>query len=248
MRSAAMAGLGAVLAAARYLAFLGIVRLTVRLMRRMASDAFWRVQRFSTDWHANNFAGSIVRRITRGIWAVDMLDDTLLLALLPALLVLIGCPLLLGWRWPGMGLLVAAGALVYVSISVALSLGWIAPAARLSNAQDTRLGGSLSRLHYVQHGGEVLRRRGARGCAAGDRAGQVGRSHAADVDVRVEQRPGADGRRCSRCARWWSGAPSGCGGAAARRRATSRSCSPATSSCTAICATRASTLRTCSAA
>ena len=140
----AMASLGAVLAAARYLAFLGIVRLTTRLMRRMASEAFWRVQRFSTDWHANNFAGSIVRRITRGIWAVDMLDDTLLLALLPALLVLIGCPLLLGWRWPAMGMLVGAGALVYVSISVSLSLGWIAPAARLSNAQDTRLGGSLA--------------------------------------------------------------------------------------------------------
>ena len=163
------------LAAARYLAFLGIVRLTVRLMRRMASDAFWRVQRFSTDWHANNFAGSIVRRITRGMWAVDMLDDTLLLALLPALLVLIGCPLLLGLRWPGMGLLVAAGALVYVSITVALSLGWIAPAARLSNAQDTRLGGALADCHHLQRGGEVVRRRGARGCAAGDRAGQVGR-------------------------------------------------------------------------
>ena len=38
-----------------------------------------------------------------------MLDDTLLLALLPALLVLIGCPLLLGWRWPGMGLLGRSG-------------------------------------------------------------------------------------------------------------------------------------------
>jgi ATP-binding cassette subfamily B protein len=141
---AAMAGLGAVLAVARYLAFLGIVRLTVRLMTRMASDAFWRVQRFSTDWHANNFAGSIVRRITRGIWAVDMVDDTLLLALLPALLVLAGCPLLLGWRWPAMGLLVGCGALVYVAISVALSLGWIAPAARLSNAQDTRMSGALA--------------------------------------------------------------------------------------------------------
>jgi ATP-binding cassette, subfamily B, bacterial len=139
-----MAGLGAVLALARYLAFLGIVRLTVRLMTRMASEAFWRVQRFSTDWHANNFAGSIVRRITRGIWAVDLMDDTLLLALLPALLVLAGCPLLLGLRWPAMGLLVGAGALVYVGISVALSLGYIAPAARLSNAQDTRLGGALA--------------------------------------------------------------------------------------------------------
>jgi ATP-binding cassette subfamily B protein len=141
---AAMLALGTVLALGRYLAFLGIVRLTVRLMMKMASDAFWRVQRFSTDWHANNFAGSIVRRITRGIWAVDMLDDTLLLALLPALLVLAGCPLILGLRWPAMGLLVGVGALVYVAISVALSLGWIAPAARLSNAQDTRMGGALA--------------------------------------------------------------------------------------------------------
>jgi ATP-binding cassette subfamily B protein len=102
------------------------------------------VQRFSTDWHANNFAGAIVRRITRGIWAVDMMDDTLLLALLPALLVLAGCPLILGLRWPAMGLLVGAGALVYVGISVALSLGYVAPAARLSNAQDTRMGGALA--------------------------------------------------------------------------------------------------------
>ena len=140
----AMASLGAVLAVARYLAFLGIVRLTVRLMTRMASDAFFRVQRFSTDWHANNFAGSIVRRITRGIWAVDLMNDTLLLALLPSLLVLIGCPLLLGWRWPAMGVLVAIGALAYVSISVSFSLGYVAPAARLSNAQDTRMGGALA--------------------------------------------------------------------------------------------------------
>jgi ATP-binding cassette subfamily B protein len=65
-----MAVLGLILAAMRYLALRAIIRLTLRLMSRMATDAFWRVQRFSTDWHANNFAGSIVRRITRGMWAV----------------------------------------------------------------------------------------------------------------------------------------------------------------------------------
>ncbi|HZZ40501.1 MAG TPA: ABC transporter ATP-binding protein [Acidobacteriaceae bacterium] len=140
----AMAVLGLILAAMRYLALRAIIRLTLRLMSRMATDAFWRVQRFSTDWHANNFAGSIVRRITRGMWAVDMIDDTLLLALLPALLVLAGCPLLLGLRWTSMGLLVAAGALAYVAISVGMSLGYVAPAARLSNAQDTRIGGALA--------------------------------------------------------------------------------------------------------
>jgi len=62
---ACMAALGAVLILGRCIAFIGISRLTVRLMSRMAADAFSRVQRLSTDWHANHFAGSIVRRITR---------------------------------------------------------------------------------------------------------------------------------------------------------------------------------------
>jgi len=139
-----MAVLGTILMAGRYLALLSIIRLTLRLMSRFARDAFWRVQRFSTDWQANNFAGSIVRRITRGMWAVDLMDDTLLLALLPALLVLAGSSLLLGWRWLSMGLIVAAGATVYIAISIALSLGYVSPAARLSNAQDTKVGGALA--------------------------------------------------------------------------------------------------------
>jgi ATP-binding cassette subfamily B protein len=141
---AVMAGLGAVLLIARYAAFIGIIRLTLRLMSRFASDAFWRVQRFSTDWHANNFAGSIVRRITRGMWAVDLMNDTLLLALLPALLVLTGSSVIMGLRWPSMGLIVAAGSTLYVGTSIVLSLRYVAPAARLSNTQDTRIGGAMA--------------------------------------------------------------------------------------------------------
>jgi ATP-binding cassette subfamily B protein len=141
---AAMAVLGAVLIGGRHLAFKGICRLTVRLMSRLASDAFWRVQRFSSDWHANTFAGSIVRRITRGMWAVDLMDDTLLLALLPALVALVGSSLVLGARWPGMGLLLLAASGLYVVISIALAIRYVAPAARLSNAQDTRLGGAMA--------------------------------------------------------------------------------------------------------
>jgi ATP-binding cassette subfamily B protein len=141
---AIMAGLGLTLMAARYAAMLGIVRLNLNIMARSASDTFWRVQRFSTDWHANTFAGSIVRRITRGMWAIDLMDDTLLLALFPALLVLAGSSLLLGLHWPAMGLLVAAGATGYIAASVGLSLGFVAPSARLSNAQDTRIGGAMA--------------------------------------------------------------------------------------------------------
>lgn len=136
--------LGLVLTVMRYVALAGIIRLTLRLMSRFAGDAFWRVQRFSTDWHANNFSGAIVRRITRGMWAVDMLDDILLLEMLPALLVLVGSSLLLGLHWPSMGVVVVSGALVYIGVSTSLSLYYVAPAARLSNAQDTRIGAAIA--------------------------------------------------------------------------------------------------------
>ncbi len=139
-----MAALGVVLVAGRYFALLAICYLTSRLISRVARDAFWRVQRFSTDWQANNFAGSIVRRVTRGMWAVDLMNDTLLLALLPALLVLIGSSILLGWHWPAMGAVVGTGAVLYIALSVALSLYYVAPAARLSNAQDTLMGGAMA--------------------------------------------------------------------------------------------------------
>src|SRR5687768_4033933 len=52
----AITGLGALAILMRHIAFIGIVRMTLRMMADVAADAFHRVQRFSTDWHANNFA------------------------------------------------------------------------------------------------------------------------------------------------------------------------------------------------
>ena len=138
-----MAVLGVLLVAGRYTGFVVISRLTLSLMPRVAGDAFWRVQRFSTDWHASNLSGSSVRRITRGMWATDLMNATLLLALLPALIVLVGSSLLLGARWPIMGGIVALGAVIYIAVSVTLSLRYVAPAARLANAEDSRIGGSM---------------------------------------------------------------------------------------------------------
>lgn len=140
----AMAALGAASAVLRAMAIFGIARLTLGIMEAVARSAFARVQRFSTEWHANSFAGSIVRQVTRGMWAIDMLDDTLLQALLPALAVLLAATLLLGFHWPLFGALVALGATFYVALTVTLSLGMVMPAARLSNAWDTRVGGALA--------------------------------------------------------------------------------------------------------
>ncbi|MBZ9733835.1 MULTISPECIES: ABC transporter ATP-binding protein [unclassified Mesorhizobium] len=130
--------------ALRNVAFLCIVQLTLKMMSDIAADAFHRVQRFSTDWHANSFAGSTVRKITRGMWALDLLNDTILIALLPSVVMLVGSTLLLGWFWPLMGTVVAAGSVLFIAVTAMLSLGYVAPAARLANSWDTRLGGSLA--------------------------------------------------------------------------------------------------------
>src|SRR5690606_1007808 len=103
-----------------------------------------RVQRFSTDWHANAFAGSTVRKVTRGMWALDLLNDTILIALAPSLIMLVGSTVLLGLFWPAMGVIVGLGSLIYIGVTVFLSIGFVAPAASLANAWDTRMGGALA--------------------------------------------------------------------------------------------------------
>ena len=128
----------------RQAVFQNIIVFTLKMMNEIVSNAFYRVQRFSTDWHANSFAGSTVRKVTRGMWAVDLLNDTLLVALLPSVVMLVGATALLGLHWPMMGLVVGAGSVLYIAVTVAMSLGYVAPAARLGNAWDTRMGGALA--------------------------------------------------------------------------------------------------------
>ncbi len=128
----------------RQAVFQNIISFTLKMMNGIASNAFYRVQRFSTDWHANSFAGSTVRKITRGMWAVDLLNDTLLVALLPSVVMLVGATALLGAHWPLMGLVVGLGSVLYIAVTATLSLAYVAPAARLGNAWDTRMGGALA--------------------------------------------------------------------------------------------------------
>lgn len=149
-RQAAFVAFGAIVALGltsmilRLVGLQALVPFTLQIMSDVARDAFMRVQRFSTDWHANSFAGSTVRKITRGMWALDLLNDTILMALLPSLTVLVGSMILLGLHWPSLGLVILIGTIVYVSMTLAFSVRYIAPAARTSNAWDTRVGGTLA--------------------------------------------------------------------------------------------------------
>ncbi|MEM9899719.1 MAG: ABC transporter ATP-binding protein [Pseudomonadota bacterium] len=141
---ALLLGLGTVSFVTKVLSYFTIINLTVPTMREAETEAFARVQRLPADWHANAFAGSTVRQITRGAWALDDMADVLFLALLPSLLVLVGTiATLAAFRWQ-IGLVALSGALLFIGLSLALTLLWVAPAARLSNAQDSRVSGALA--------------------------------------------------------------------------------------------------------
>src|SRR3981189_3948067 len=112
----AIVALGLVSMTLRLVGLQAIVPFPLRIMSDVSRDAFMRVQRFSTDWHANSFAGSTVRKVTRGMWALDLLNDTILMALAPSLLVLLGSMVLLGLHWPVLGAVIAAGARGVVAV------------------------------------------------------------------------------------------------------------------------------------
>lgn len=140
----AMVALGVGAMILRHVGSLAIVPFTLSIMSDISRAAFGRVQRFSTDWHANTFAGSTVRKVTRGMWAVDILNDTLLMALFPSFVVLVGSMVILGLHWPALGIIVGCCAVVYIAMTAWLSVNYIGPAARLSNAWDSRIGGALA--------------------------------------------------------------------------------------------------------
>ncbi|MEM1362604.1 MAG: ABC transporter ATP-binding protein [Pseudomonadota bacterium] len=129
---------------AKIISYFYIIALTVPTIRVAETEAFARVQRLPADWHANAFAGSTVRQITRGAWALDDMADVIFLSLLPSMLVLLGTiATLAAFRWQ-IGVAALMGALFFMGLSLALTLRWVAPAARLSNAQDSRVSGALA--------------------------------------------------------------------------------------------------------
>ena len=128
----------------RHFSYMTIIPMTLNMMSSIVGEAFHRVQRFSTDWHANAFAGSTVRKITRGMWGIDALNDQLLMMLMPSAVMLVGTTIMLGVIWPVMGLIVGLGSLIYIAVTVFLSIGFVAPAASLANSWDTRMGGALA--------------------------------------------------------------------------------------------------------
>ncbi len=113
-------------------------------MKEMTDEAFARVQRFSSDWHANTFAGSTVRRLSRGMWGYDMVSEAMLLGLGPAVLVLVGLKVMMIARGPSEGIFSLVGGVLYVPPNIWLTQAYVRPANLRSVALDSRIGGALA--------------------------------------------------------------------------------------------------------
>ncbi|HEY2707053.1 MAG TPA: ABC transporter ATP-binding protein, partial [Caulobacteraceae bacterium] len=115
-----------------------------RIMSRMVSEGFQRVQSYSTDWHASNFAGATVRRVSRAMWGYDSASDAILLMLAPTLIVMVGLVVSFSLHWPAEGLFVAVVVGAFAIYNVTLAVKYIRPANLASNALDSRIGGALA--------------------------------------------------------------------------------------------------------
>ncbi len=113
-------------------------------MRDIAVDGFKDVQRFSADWHADNFAGATVRRVSRAMGAYDMISDTFVWFVLPAAIVLSGVTVLTAMRWPLIGLFVGVTILAVLAVNYWMSRYFLRAHYAVTNAADTRIGAALA--------------------------------------------------------------------------------------------------------
>ncbi len=141
---ALFAGVYVVLYVVRNTAFVSWNPFAARNMEALINEAFERVQSFSSDWHADTFAGATVRRVSRAMWGYDTISDQLVLWLGPSTLVLIGLSLSMLLHWPLVGAFALLMVAAYMAVSLLMAKLWIRPANLKAAAMDSEIGATLA--------------------------------------------------------------------------------------------------------
>jgi len=127
-----------------YITMLLWTHFSVETMQQIVTDGMYKVQRFNSEWHANEFAGGTVRKLTRGMRAFETFQDVWLMSLLPAVTVLISITIMLSLKIYLVGMITAILIIFYCIISVWISVVILAPKFKESAKTDTALGAFLS--------------------------------------------------------------------------------------------------------
>ena len=113
-------------------------------MERIVRDGFRDVQRFSADWHADNFAGATVRRVSRAMNAYDVISDTMVWYMIPAAAVLVGVTALTYMQWPMIGAFTGCTILAFLVVAYLTSRFYVAEPLRRYIKADTDIGAALA--------------------------------------------------------------------------------------------------------
>ena len=113
-------------------------------MEALTNEAFQRVQSFSADWHADTFAGATVRKISRAMWGYDVVSDSVVMWIGPALIVLAVLSAQMMLRWPLIGGFSLVMVAAYIAANVLFSTYYVTSANRRSVAMDSRIGAALA--------------------------------------------------------------------------------------------------------
>ncbi|TSC57966.1 MAG: ATP-binding cassette, subfamily B, bacterial [Candidatus Peregrinibacteria bacterium Greene0416_19] len=111
------------------------------MMRRMHADVFAKVQRLSTNFHVNSFAGANARKIGRGVERVEDILDRVWFNFLPAVALAIGFTVVLFRFAPLIGVIMLGGMGVYATLSISLNL-YLSKYYAWVDEADTRMNAS----------------------------------------------------------------------------------------------------------
>jgi len=120
------------------------IPVAARNMEEMTNEGFARVQAFSSDWHADSFAGATVRKLTRAMWGYDSVTDAVTIWLGPGIVVLVGLSVMMLFRQPLAGVVSLVVVVAYLGANLIITERYVRPSNLRSNALDSKIGGALA--------------------------------------------------------------------------------------------------------
>jgi ATP-binding cassette subfamily B protein len=148
----------------RFVAILAYNRFETQLFKDLMADAFSHVHRLSEQFFADNFAGAVISRITRGRTQIERFEDHIFHRLLPTSVVLIASLVLLSGHFPLLAILLGFYIAFMLGISMVLVMRIAGPAqlayASALDMNVARIADNISGIAttkaYAQEEEEVL--------------------------------------------------------------------------------------------
>jgi len=117
-----------------------------KMMTEVAADAVYKVQRFSSQWHADSFVGGTMRKISRAMWTPMDIAYYIVIGLTPAVTMLIAMEVIVAIKLPTVAIVLGIIMIIYTSINLFAVLKITRPAFKDMFKEDNEFNSSVSDL------------------------------------------------------------------------------------------------------